>query len=137
MMPSLDRSSAAVGIIRGTTDRNTNSTSSAYSPLPPSSHRILTMRAASILALTSLLLLSLVAVTLAGRTAPPPPGGGTLPLYPGQLPIGPQYISSAIVWALLAGLLLIFVLYIGVSCIMGVERPVRMTAVPLQLGKEY
>ena len=52
-------------------------------------------------------------------------------------PIGPQYITSHIVWGLLVGLLLLFVLYIGLGCIMDVQRPVRMTAVPLQLSKEY
>lgn len=52
-------------------------------------------------------------------------------------PLGPQYISGAITWALLVGLMLLFVLYIGVGCIMSVERPVRLSAVPLQMGKEY
>lgn len=50
---------------------------------------------------------------------------------------GPQYITSAIVWGLLVALMLLFVLYIGISCIMSIERPVRMTTVPLQMGKEY
>lgn len=54
-----------------------------------------------------------------------------------QTPIGPQYISANILWALILGLMLLFILYIGVGCIMDVERPVRMGSVPLQLSKEY
>ena len=52
-------------------------------------------------------------------------------------PLGPQYISGTITWALLVALMLLFVLYVGVGCIMNVERPVRLSAVPLQMGKEY
>lgn len=38
---------------------------------------------------------------------------------------------------LFVALMLLFVLYIGVGCIMAVERPVRMTTQPLILAKEY
>lgn len=80
----------------------------------------------SMFALFGVLLVTLIELTLAQTTK-------TATVQP----IGPQYISSAIVWALLCGLMLLFVLYIGIGCILSVERPVRMTAVPLQLAKEY
>lgn len=82
------------------------------------------MRFASFLGLVSVLLLACVVVSPVSALS-----DSTL--------AGPQYISSAIVWALLVSLLLLYILYIGVGCIMSVERPVRMTAVPLQLSKEY
>jgi hypothetical protein len=96
------------------------------------------MRFTAFLALSAFLVLACLASTSSAGTPPSQfAPASTLPLYPYQNPIGPQYITSAIVWALLVGLLLLFVLYIGVSCIMSVERPVRMSAVPLQLSKEY
>ena len=95
------------------------------------------MRFALFLALASVVLLGSFAFSTEAANPSPFLPPSTLPLYPYQRPIGPQYITSAIVWALLVGLLLLFVLYIGVGCIMSVERPVRMSAVPLQLAKEY
>lgn len=74
-------------------------------------------------------------------TKPPAPWNSATNPRPNRInvptPIGPQYISGTIVWALLVALMLLFVLYIGVGCIMDVERPVRLSAVPLQMGKEY
>ena len=89
------------------------------------------MRVTSALTLLSVLLLSFA---LCGMCEKPISGA---PLGVGIRPIGPQYISSAIVWGLLVGLMLLFVLFIGTGCIMGIQRPVRMTTVPLQLAKEY
>lgn len=86
------------------------------------------MRASTLLLLLLGALVSLSALSLVA---------GEAPLLPGEKPIGPQYITGNIVWALLVGLMLLFVLYIGTGCIMSVERPVRLSAVPLQVGKEY
>ena len=86
------------------------------------------MRASSFVLLVLGALLSLSALSLVSAEAP---------LAPGEKPIGPQYITGNIVWALLVGLMLLFILYIGTGCIMSVERPVRLSAVPLQVGKEY
>ena len=87
--------------------------------------------------LVSLLCVSSVSATGPAPYYPSPYANPTAPLPVGLSPVGPQYISGTIVWALLVGLLLLFVLYIGVGCILGVERPVRLSAVPLQMGKEY
>jgi hypothetical protein len=51
--------------------------------------------------------------------------------------VGPQYITPNILIAVMIGLFLVFILLIGVQCLMGVERPLRMTSTPLQLSKEY
>lgn len=50
---------------------------------------------------------------------------------------GPQFINPSIVFGLLTAAFLLFMLYIGISCLMGVQRPVRMSSVPLALSKEY
>jgi len=50
---------------------------------------------------------------------------------------GPQFISSPIVLALILGLFLLFALYIGIGCLMAIQRPVRISAQPLILSKEY
>jgi len=89
------------------------------------------MRASRVLLLLVGLLAALVA--LSSFAAPVE----AAPLPSGQNLVGPQYITGTIVWALLVGLMLLFILYIGVGCIASIERPVRLTAVPLQLAKEY
>jgi hypothetical protein len=86
------------------------------------------MRASRVLLLFAALLALLLAV------ASPADAGS---LKPFERPIGPQFITGAIVWALLVGLMLLFILYIGVSCISSIERPVRLSAVPLVIAKEY
>lgn len=50
---------------------------------------------------------------------------------------GPIYITSSIIFGLIVGLLLIIVLYTGLSVLAGVERPVRFATQPLNIGKEY
>jgi hypothetical protein len=87
------------------------------------------MRASRVLLLLTALLALLLAV------ASPADAAGSL--KPFERPIGPQFITGAIVWALLVGLMLLFILYIGVSCISSIERPVRLSAVPLVIAKEY
>ncbi len=96
------------------------------------------MRASRVLLLLAALLVAVLAFATAveavqSRSSLNP----TAPILPGQKMIGPQFISSSIVWALLVALMLLFVLYIGVGCLMDIERPVRLSAVPLQLAKEY
>lgn len=94
------------------------------------------MRATRVLLFIGAILLAMLAFStvVEAQSSLDPTGR---PLKWNQRPIGPQFISSSIVWALLVGLMLVFVLYIGVGCIMSVERPVRLSAVPLQLAKEY
>lgn len=54
------------------------------------------------------------------------------PNYP-----GPLYISPMILLGVCVAIGLLFVLYIGINCLMGIERPIRMSTQPLQLSKEY
>lgn len=51
--------------------------------------------------------------------------------------VGPQYVTPAIIWGIVIGLFLLSILYVALSCLMSVQRPVRMSAVPLVLAKEY
>lgn len=51
--------------------------------------------------------------------------------------VGPQYVTPNIIWGLGVGFFLLIILYVGISCIMGIQRPQRMTTVPLVLAKEY
>lgn len=79
-----------------------------------------------------------------------PNGGGTVPKrpwsanFPGYVRLGstkiypgPQYISSPILLALILGLCLLFGLYIAISCLMAIQRPIRMSTQTLILSKEY
>jgi hypothetical protein len=109
-------------------------TSSYESSILLSAVFLIRMRASQLLLLVAGLLALCLALT-ASPACGAGPNVGPLPLN--FNPIGPQFISSTIVWALLVGLFLLFVLYIGVNCITNIERPVRLSAVPLQLAKEY
>lgn len=50
---------------------------------------------------------------------------------------GPLYINPSITIGLIVGLFLVVTLFIGLSCITDIERPVRMTNTPIQIPKEY
>jgi len=52
---------------------------------------------------------------------------------------GPQYITPTILWALLLGFFLLFILWTAISCLMTVETPVRFAEEPPRhsLSKEY
>jgi len=97
------------------------------------------MRASRVLLLVACVFAALLAFACVAEAQVPERStlNPTSPWLPYQKPIGPQYISGNIVYALLVGLMLLFVTYTGVSCLMSVERPVRLSAVPLQLAKEY
>ena len=51
--------------------------------------------------------------------------------------VGPQYVTPNILWGLGVGFFMLVILYVALSCLMGVQRPVRMSTVPLVLSKEY
>jgi hypothetical protein len=72
------------------------------------------------------------------------PGSPLASTFPGYVRVngtdiypGPQFISSSIVFGLIISFFLLFILYIGVSCLTAIQRPVRFSAQPLQLAKEY
>ena len=51
--------------------------------------------------------------------------------------VGPQYITPNILWALIVGAFLLIILWVALSCLMGIQRPLKMSTVPLVLAKEY
>jgi V0 complex accessory subunit Ac45/VOA1 transmembrane domain len=51
--------------------------------------------------------------------------------------VGPQFITPNILWGLGVGFFMLIILYIALSCLMSIQRPVRMSSVPLVLSKEY
>lgn len=51
--------------------------------------------------------------------------------------IGPQYITPNILWGLIVGGFLLIILWVALGCLMGIQRPLKMSTVPLVLAKEY
>ena len=51
--------------------------------------------------------------------------------------VGPQYITPNILWGLGVGFFLLIILYVALGCLMGIQRPQKMSSVPLVLAKEY
>ena len=51
--------------------------------------------------------------------------------------VGPQYITPNILWGLIIGAFLLIILWVALGCLMGIQRPLKMSGVPLVLAKEY
>jgi len=51
--------------------------------------------------------------------------------------VGVQYVTPNTMVALFLGFFMVFVIYTGAMCVMYIETPVRFSATPLQLSKEY
>ena len=51
--------------------------------------------------------------------------------------VGPQYVTPNILWGLGVGFVMLIILYVALSCLMSIQRPVRMSSVQLVLSKEY
>ena len=51
--------------------------------------------------------------------------------------VGPQYITPNILWGLFIGFFLLIILWVALGCLMGIQRPLKMSTVPLVLAKEY
>jgi len=57
---------------------------------------------------------------------------GTTPVF-----VGPQYMSSAILFGILLGFVLLFFVWQGVSQLTSIQTPVRFSHTKLQLSREY